>query len=225
MSWIKAMTFRGICIPTIVCMLLSACANHSGRLACETGNWSAWGYEDGAAGLDRSAFKKRKDPCKSEQIDESAYVAGWNRGIVYYCKPEKGFEAGLSDEKYRDVCQGKAEEVFLAEYRLGQRYLKMAETRDLLTEQASEARSSLSRHRNGIRMARKRYENPNLSGDERYSARLNLDYHQREIDGLLVRMPKLQAKRKETIEALEAMEADLVSSGRINSETKIPSRK
>ncbi|MEO0398422.1 MAG: DUF2799 domain-containing protein [Pseudomonadota bacterium] len=196
---------------------LSACSSDPARTACATVDWRALGAEDGAAGREENAVKKRLDACEGDKddADPDLYAAGWAEGLRAYCTPERGFRAGVNNEDYEKVCKGDGEAAFLAEFEAGQAYFDAVGELVKAADAAAEARSSLSRHRTAIRSAKSRHENSYLSGDERYAARLDVEYHEREIQGLLMKLPKLEAKKRETETALKAMESDLIEKGRL----------
>ncbi|MDX9732131.1 MAG: DUF2799 domain-containing protein [Bdellovibrionales bacterium] len=87
---------------------------------CRNADWFEVGRVDGLNGipLGTSAYVQR---CRAREvlIEEELYLAGWNRGLVDYCSPERGFDAGRSGSEYADVCPEVTEQAFLKRFKIG----------------------------------------------------------------------------------------------------------
>ncbi|MDP1914023.1 MAG: DUF2799 domain-containing protein [Brevundimonas sp.] len=89
---------------------------------CMAGDWSGQGYADGASGLSMSRLSEHSEACAKHGVtpDASAYSAGREQGLVRYCTPTSGFQAGRSGSGYGGVCPSYLEADFLPAYRDGQ---------------------------------------------------------------------------------------------------------
>lgn len=101
-------------------LLLTACETMS-RAECESADWRALGYADGAGGADR--FEARQSSCARRGLgaDLAAYRAGAAEGFRAYCTPENGFRRGLSGASYTGFCARDLEPRFLEAHAAGRR--------------------------------------------------------------------------------------------------------
>lgn len=102
-------------------LALGSCATMSAE-QCMAGDWSGRGYADGQQGLTMSRLDDYAAACAEHGVapDPAAYAAGRRQGLVQYCTPSRGFEAGRSGSGYAGVCPSELEADFLPAYRDGQ---------------------------------------------------------------------------------------------------------
>lgn len=100
--------------------LLAGCASLS-ESDCRSGNWGDLGYRDGAAGFQRAIIDAHDKACAKHGIkpDANAWYAGYERGNLAYCTPQRALEEGINGANYRGVCPSQLEPAFLARYNLG----------------------------------------------------------------------------------------------------------
>lgn len=87
---------------------------------CKFADWFEIGRVDGLNGITFSA-SSYVGRCKSlgTAIDQELYTAGWERGLIDYCTPDRGYDAGRSGESYGGVCPKNVETVFLKRFKVG----------------------------------------------------------------------------------------------------------
>lgn len=102
-------------------LALGSCATMSAE-QCMAGDWSGQGYADGASGLSMSRLSEHAEACAEHGVtpDASAYSAGREQGLVRYCTPASGFEAGRTGSGYGGVCPSYLEPDFIPAYHDGQ---------------------------------------------------------------------------------------------------------
>src|SRR5690554_1264834 len=100
-----------------VLLLPSGCATMT-QGECLTGNWTRVGYEDGAAGHPPSRLGNHEAACAAHGlgVDAQAYFDARERGLLEYCTPYGGFNAGSNGRSYHGVCTHDVEGGFLAGY-------------------------------------------------------------------------------------------------------------
>lgn len=107
----------------LVLMALTAmqgCAAMS-QEECETGDWYAIGYEDGAQGRNAERIGKYRKACADHNItpDLGAYQDGRKEGLREFCQPQTGFAAGRRGYSYSGICPADLEPAFVAAYQEG----------------------------------------------------------------------------------------------------------
>ncbi len=102
-------------------LALGSCATISAE-QCMAGDWSGRGYADGQQGLTMSRLDDYAAACAEHGVtpDPAAYAAGRRQGLVHYCTPARGFEAGRTGSAYAGVCPSDLEADFLPAWRDGQ---------------------------------------------------------------------------------------------------------
>ena len=113
--WILAAAAGGAALA------LGSCATMSAE-QCMAGDWPSQGYADGAAGLTMSRLNDHAEACAKHGVtpDASAYGAGREQGLMQYCTPDRGFQAGRTGSSYGGVCPSRLEADFIPAYRDGQ---------------------------------------------------------------------------------------------------------
>jgi hypothetical protein len=100
----------------LIVFSLSACTSQP-----KTGSefWYGQGERFGSHGysIDNDALTDIKDKV---EFDESAYLAGYEKGKAEYCDPYKAFEKGIKGTRYTDQCLGMPQETMIkAEWQRG----------------------------------------------------------------------------------------------------------
>ncbi len=87
---------------------------------CGHADWFEVGRVDGLSGIqiEQSAYIGR---CEAQgmKVDRELYLAGWQRGLLDYCTPERGFDAGRSGQFYQGICPSHVEAQFLKRFEIG----------------------------------------------------------------------------------------------------------
>ncbi len=119
------MKTRTLGLVSILALGLGGCATLN-ESQCRSGDWPQIGYRDGAAGARRAIIDEHDKACAEYKVrpDANAWYAGYERGLVVYCTPERGFEEGLRNARYGGVCPLDREPAFLARYGVGQQLWK-----------------------------------------------------------------------------------------------------
>jgi len=83
---------------------------------CLTADWRAIGYEDGAQGYGPEQLAVRRKACAEYGVAANfeAYMAGREEGLLYYCRPQNGYNVGNSGYRYEGVCPPHMESAFAA---------------------------------------------------------------------------------------------------------------
>lgn len=93
------------------------------RSPCANIDWFETGRADGAAGSPLEKLATYQERCDRTpfpvKIDQ--YTTGRETGLVEYCSPTGGLEAGKNLRLYEKVCPENRETVFLQQYELGKR--------------------------------------------------------------------------------------------------------
>ncbi len=102
---------------TMLLLALGGCASSGMEEAeCQTANWRAVGYEDGARGLGPDAFGARRKDCAEHGVAAKfgAYRTGHAEGLGVFCEPHNGYRLGTGGYRYRGICPAHLEGPFLA---------------------------------------------------------------------------------------------------------------
>lgn len=101
-------------------VLLSGCATLS-KDQCKAVQWSERGERDAYDGYARDRIEEYAKSCAEHGItpDRVIYAEGFERGLVKFCQPQRGFEYGRGGKSYRNTCPRDLEPEFLRGYRLG----------------------------------------------------------------------------------------------------------
>lgn len=117
---------------------LSGCATLSDRECLDAGatSWEGIGWADGRDGYhpDRR-LNMHYEACSKVGIspDRNSYMAGWSRGILEYCTPERGYAVGLSGAGGNpELCPDGTGIIFQANVQLGLRVYEVKREMDLL---------------------------------------------------------------------------------------------
>jgi hypothetical protein len=89
---------------------------------CRNADWFEVGRVDGIGGipLGSSTYVGR---CKAQgvAVNDELYNAGWQRGLIDYCTPDRAYDSGRTGHSYAGVCPKNLEGEFLKRFRVGSR--------------------------------------------------------------------------------------------------------
>ncbi len=109
--------------PAAIALLagLSSCQSLS-KDECLVADWQVIGENDGAAGQDpQGRFAQHVKACARVNVvpDQTLWNQGYKTGLVRYCTPRSGLQAGRSGKAYHNVCPVETQDGFLRGYNLG----------------------------------------------------------------------------------------------------------
>jgi len=105
---------------SILALIVGGCASITAQ-DCLNADWRAAGYQDGAKGEKETRVEFYQQACSkfSVAVDSSTYSKGYADGILAYCLPGSGNQAGLKGKEYKGVCPADLEAGFLPAYEHG----------------------------------------------------------------------------------------------------------
>lgn len=108
-------------LATAFLLVLGACSSSKTFMSeaeCQTAEWRAIGYEDGAQGLGPTVFGKRRKACAEHGVTAKfeAYLSGHEEGQAYFCRPENGYRIGSKGYRYNGICPPHLEGPFMDAY-------------------------------------------------------------------------------------------------------------
>ena len=91
--------------------------------ACKNIDWYEAGRSEGTLGLPISRLEQHQKRCDSTpfHVNVEQYTVGRDAGLVDYCSPTFGMEAGRNNITYKQVCPENLEKSFLVNYELGKK--------------------------------------------------------------------------------------------------------
>lgn len=112
---------------------------------CGHADWFEVGRVDGLSGAtqEHSAYVGR---CLSQgrEFDQELYQAGWQKGLIEYCTPERGFDAGRSGVEYGGICPPHMEAQFLRRFKVGAQIAELERKNNAIETQIDARISQLS---------------------------------------------------------------------------------
>ena len=107
---------RSIIISIAISLTLAGCASGMDSAECVTADWRAIGYEDGAQGRGTGSFGERRKACADHGVtpDFEAYMAGRDKGLAQFCRPQNAYRLGVRGIRYSGGCPNEHEDAFLA---------------------------------------------------------------------------------------------------------------
>lgn len=114
-----------LCIA-LCCMAFAAGCATLDAGECRTGDWGQIGYRDGSVGSSADILAAHEKACREYGVTPNAktWRAGYDRGVLAYCTPERGFDEGVRNSTYRGVCPAHLEPYFLQRYGMGREIWK-----------------------------------------------------------------------------------------------------
>lgn len=97
-------------VSLLIIFILSACASLS-KDECLTADWQLIGYEDGLSGNSPNRISAHREACAKHGItpDRSAYIRGYDQGILNYCNYGLGLRNGQSGNAVLAVCPDQSD--------------------------------------------------------------------------------------------------------------------
>ncbi len=107
-------------IFTVGLVALSGCATLN-EDECLTADWRTIGFQDGVAGHTPDRLGQHRKACAKYGVTPNldTYLEGRSQGLVTYCTPQNGFNAGAAGRSYKGVCPAELENEFLPAYNDG----------------------------------------------------------------------------------------------------------
>lgn len=164
---------------------LAGCATLS-QEECIRGDWFGLGVNDGRAGETETRLDAHQKACMEYGIavNNEAYFAGREQGLMYYCQLDNAFRTGLSGQQYYHVCPPSIDGLFThyhsAAFAVHEDH---AELEKLDNELSSKENYLHDKKLTDKERARIRNEISDLDR-KRYRLRDNLYYHERQLDDL-----------------------------------------
>jgi len=110
-----------IIIPIAISFVLAGCTRGMDTAECVTADWRAIGFEDGSNGRGANAIASGRKACAEHGVTPNfeAYMAGRDRGLAQYCRPQNGYRLGTRGVRYSGVCPSAQEPAFQAAHTEG----------------------------------------------------------------------------------------------------------
>ena len=103
-------------LATALLLALAGCSSSGmGEAECQTADWRAIGYEDGAQGYSPESFGGRRKACAEHGVTAKfdAYQSGHAEGLARFCRPQNGYQLGTRGQRYTGICPAHLEGPFL----------------------------------------------------------------------------------------------------------------
>ncbi|MHA3914139.1 DUF2799 domain-containing protein [Halovulum sp. GXIMD14793] len=73
---------------------------------CRAGDWRGIGFEDGVKGRGPERLAQHREACAGIGItpDQSAWLAGRQEGLRYYCQPQNAYRVGRDGDNLTSYC-------------------------------------------------------------------------------------------------------------------------
>lgn len=189
-------------------LLLGSCATLD-KGECLGGDWEGIGLRDGAAGAPMSRVDDHAKACAPHGVtpDVGVWRRGRERGLLDYCRPEKGFRVGVAGSSYAGVCPPDLEGEFLAAYSDGKLVNAAQREADQAAADGREAYDRARRLEDEMRRQEARLADPDLTPEEREATRATLrrlrDDRARALDDL-ERAQRAERRARRDVDDLRA---------------------
>lgn len=150
-------------LPVIFLVSLTACASLS-KDECLDADWYQIGLHDGKSGYKSSRLSEHRKACAEYHVspDLTDYTQGRDAGLMSYCTPETGLQAGSNGEDYRGVCPLETEQAFLRKYHEGKTIYELSLEINTHQSRISTIENTLEHNRKKNKLSKKeirRYKN------------------------------------------------------------------
>lgn len=158
-------------------VLVTGCATMSPE-ECAVADWQQLGERDARSGKSPDYFARRAKDCAEAgfESDRHAWQRGWDRGIVDYCTPRRGFNEGREGAGYQHICPGELEPGFLDGYETGRAIHRAEEAIEDTERKIEQIREQLAELRQSERPDREAIGKARQQLDE-----LSQDLHEEEL--------------------------------------------
>lgn len=169
MNTSTATCFRITILALATVCLLSGCATLN-EAECKQGDWIQIGYTDGAAGKPEEQLAKHREACARYQISPilNQWRIGYQKGLISYCTPEKGYQEGLNGKTYHGVCPPETSKSFRHAYDRGHRIYEQSRAVNQLQDRLDKLERQTSRLRQQGREIETQLNNPALTEAQQY---------------------------------------------------------
>lgn len=157
-------------IKIAFCLLLAGLTACSGMSVeeCETADWRALGYADGANGQTMQRAGQRGSECSKHgfAMNHELYNEGRQQGLVSFCTVSKAYSLGESGAAYTGVCIDHDQDAFLQAYERGlelHRFVAAVSTAQVELDGAEQDHARLDRR---IQDYKKGYKQDDHSAEE-----------------------------------------------------------
>lgn len=173
---------------------------------CADVDWASLGQRDGLYGETPDRLSLRATECAGALTASNAqdYHRGRARGLLAYCTPDAGYDAGRNGRDYRGVCAPETEGAFLAEYRKGRGLFDLTDGLAQKRAALTAARASLASDRFEIRRELERIADMNTGADDKGEAIESVARYRQSISRLEDEIPRLESAIAEAEAALKA---------------------
>ncbi len=156
---------------------------------CQSGNWEAVGFKDGANGKSADRLAKIAETCTKHgvSVDNQSYLDGYEQGLTKYCTYERGYERGESGSKFNVVCSGDLAEEYGPGYEEGRKRYVIVQKYEELVQRYEYSRQRLYDYR-------RRLQNPDLSERDRDRLRYEIRRLERNVDELRYQIKEFQRR-------------------------------
>lgn len=131
---------------------------------CKNADWFEVGRVDGLSGvpLGTSLYAER---CRAKGVvvDDELYTGGWQRGLIFFCTPDRGYDAGRAGEAYAGICPKHLEPEFLERFTFGARIAKLEKENLTIEQNIERRRAELERLEVNSPSTQKTYSNEALA--------------------------------------------------------------
>lgn len=109
-----------VALFTALAVIGSGCATMSAD-ECRVADWYRIGEQDARAGRNADFLATRSRNCNDAGFpaDTSAWYAGFEFGLGFFCTLDNGFRFGLDGNRYQRSCPADLEPAFIEGYELG----------------------------------------------------------------------------------------------------------
>jgi hypothetical protein len=118
----------GRSLRALACLISFTACTHTDvatapQAPCKNIDWFEAGRSEGTLGLPISRLDQHQKRCDQtpDKVNVEQYTVGRDAGLVEYCSPTVGMEAGRNDLTYKHVCPENLEKGFLTNYELGKK--------------------------------------------------------------------------------------------------------
>lgn len=145
--------FRAALAAVFAALTVAGCATLDAD-QCRAGDWTQIGYRDGSVGNATEILAQHEKACREYGVTPNAQLwkSGYDRGVLAYCTPDRGFDEGTRNATYRGVCPPHLEPYFLQRYGMGREIWKARDylssvDRDISSLENELRKSDLSNNR------------------------------------------------------------------------------
>jgi len=170
--WTAAATALG----ATALLALAGCAGSMNAKECQSADWRAIGFEDGAKGRDAAYIGNRRKACGEHgvAIDFAAWQGGRAEGLAQFCRPLTGYRLGSRGYAYRGVCPPDLEPSFLSAHADGYGLYERRLAVQRLRKELNRTRKQLADTEHGIADATALLVTPRVSPQQRADTAVTL---------------------------------------------------